>query len=72
MLTSVRVTTEEAVRSFVHFSFSKYLNSYYLPGPVLGARDVSLNKIDRNPTPPGAYILRERDGGGGGGEGWAR
>lgn len=66
-------TTEEAVRSFAH-SFthilsSTYLGSYDLPGPILGTRGESPNKIDRNLYLQGAYISRrerrevEREGG---------
>ena len=67
-------TTEEAVcsfiHSFIHILSSTYLGSYYLPGPILGTRGESPNKIDKNLYPQGAYISRrekrevEREGGG--------
>ena len=36
------------------------MGSYYLPGPVLGTRDETLNKIDKNLYLQGAYILGEK------------
>lgn len=58
------------VHSFIHILSSTYLGSYDLPGPILGTRGESPNKIDKNLYLQGAYISRrerrevEREGGG--------
>lgn len=34
----------------IHSFPSQYLSAYYVTGTVVGARDIAMNKIDKNPT----------------------
>lgn len=36
------------------------LNTYYLPDTHLGAKGVTVSKIDKNPSYDGAYILAKK------------
>lgn len=50
-----RLRTETKI--FIYLFNKYFLSPYYVLGAVLSLRDKTLNKLNENPCPQGAYIL---------------
>lgn len=40
------------------FTYQIFLESYYVPGIILGARAIAMHQTVKNTCPQGAYILK--------------